>query len=204
MLIAFFYERGKQAELFASRFNGETKFNVDQGCIGHYVRKKHEFFFTSSLGCMHTLNTAYLLQHKYGICMFIRLGTCGIINPKLSLGEKLLMGRSLNLDAISEKYIPTKMPEASPLLKSLISCYLGYKIVDACTMDVVWASQPENADVIDMETSALYAYANFFNVQAASISIARDDKVNRIGKARQDDLLFQVTNEVINLLESKL
>lgn len=202
MQIALIYERYSQI-LDICKLYGVNKERKDDygGLVGHVLHLKNDYLMVPCVGCMHMYNTLYCLHRKYGFEIFIRIGTCGVLDKKISLGSTILVEKAINRDALSEKYFSDVKPIATEYLFSYIEKHMKLPVFNTYTIDVTWETAKGSAATVDMETSALYSYANKNNLQAVSISVARDNKEGRIKNESWHILIEDNTQKVIDILE---
>ena len=203
MRIALIYEKYSQILDICKKLDiNSNKKNDDYGgLIGHVIHKKNEYLLVPCVGCMHVHNTLYCLNKKYGVDYFIRIGTCGVLKDDLQLGKSVLIDRAINKDAISEKYFPKIVPQATEPLFSLIKEEMSLDIISTYTVDITWERARSGADVVDMETSALYAYSQSNGLQAISISVCRDNNSERISMEKCNDAVYENTLKVLDIME---
>jgi len=159
------------------------------------------------------------LYHYFNVEKIIRIGTCGVVSPEVSVPE-LILAKSAHSEsnfAYTFDNFEGHVTYPSENLNSKIietSKELNYKlhVGDISTMDVfgpfidfdrVLNRIPKELNVIgeEMEAFALFHIAKHFNKEAACILTAVDSKFSDVvlsGEARQNSL-----NEMITLgLES--
>jgi len=204
MNVAIILEKFSHVKSMGEYFKTNVKNNKFNDFLGYVYEKSNKYFFVHSIGCMHTLNIMHCLHTKYSVDTFVRIGSCGF-NEKcnLSLGEVVLVDKANNLDAISKYHLSGANPSASKKLKKLFVEKLNLNIKNCFTIDVIWQIAPCEEAVVDMETSALYAYADDRKIDAISLSIARDDENSRISVQKQAELIRDLCIEVISILENQ-
>lgn len=203
MNIAIILEKFSHVKIISEYFNASITSNKYRDFVGCVYEATNRYFFVHSIGCMHTLNTMHYLHSKYAINTFVRVGSCGIKKGSdLLLENIILMDKAINLDAISERYLPSAKPYASEKLKKIFIPRIKPKINSCYTIDVVWQDVENQNAVVDMETSAIYAFAYNKNIDALSLSIVRDDETSRITVERQAELIKDLCIETISILEN--
>lgn len=202
MQIALIYEKYSQILKIKDMYGcDEKKEDGYGGLVGHVIELKNKYILVPCVGCMHIYNTIHCLHQKYGIDVFIRIGSCGVLSDEIDLGSILLIKEAMNKDALSAKYFSDIEPVADMELLSFFKKHLDYPISNTFTIDVVWEKACGSVSTVDMETAALYCYSNKNCLHAVSISVARDNKNGRIENQELNDLIKDSTRKMINLLE---
>lgn len=119
----------------------------------------------------------------------ILLGFCGSLNQNYKMTEGAIVQKALSEEGTSRHYFPRRhVFYASSLLKSKIERKLQERNLPVNKGSIVstdapyretktWLSdkQKKGIDFVDMETSAVFALAEFYGVQAASLMIISDE-----------------------------
>lgn len=200
MKCVLLFEKYTQIRRIVEQYNSNIKKDKWGGLIGESIALKNEYLMTPCVGSMHVLNTVYILATKYGYTNFVRIGSCGVRNDEIELGDVLIHDACLNKDAISEKYFPkSACIPTEKLYKKMMT--LNFKACSVYTMDVSWERINTNADVVDMETTALYSLVNELRAEAVSISVARDNPMSRISTETLSDIILRTTMNIIDVIE---
>ena len=155
------------------------------------------------------------LYHYFNVKKIIRIGTCGVVSPKVNVPELILATSAYSESNFAYTFnnYESHITYPSKDLNNLIleaNKELNYKLHagDITTMDVfgpyidydrVLDRMPKDLDVIgeEMEAFALFHIAKHFNREAACILTAVDSKYSDVvlsGEDRQNSL-----NEMITL-----
>lgn len=203
MRIAIIFEKYSLLLKVAEYFDAFAEKNTSNAFAGYCFKKTHEYFLFHCVGCSHTHNTLHLVNAKKKIDVVVRIGTCGVTDTRFELGDVLLVGKSINQDAISKKYFSDVIPQADKKLLNYIADSLLFKIVDVYTVDAIWEKPPQGTSIIDMETSALYSYCNYHKLKALSISVCRDNTKKHLKNEEVNDILISTIKSVLNTLETE-
>jgi len=131
-----------------------------------------------------------------GVKEIIILGFCGSINPKFEISDVVCISRALSEEGTSRHYFYNKkLFNASTLLREKIESYLHESNLpfhngiivstDAPyreTLSWVARMQEKGVDLVDMESSAVFALAKFYGIQAASLMIVSDELFTKVWK----------------------
>lgn len=196
MNILIIYEHLSHVKALCSQLSAEPQFDNRRHLIGYMVKKNNNYLLSSCVGCMHLLNTLHIISKHFKFECCLRLGTCGIINPALKLGQFSLIDYCTNKDALSAKYYSNISPEANQSLKEKF-CQLIPNISRSHTKDLIWEVPEQHADTVDMESSALYCYCNYNNIKALSISLHRDNEANCLSPELVLNKIQKLTMEII-------
>ena len=155
------------------------------------------------------------LYHYFNVKKIIRIGTCGVVSPKVNVPELILATSAYSESNFAYTFnnYESHITYPSKDLNNLIleaNKELNYKLHagDITTMDVfgpyidydrVLDRMPKDLDIIgeEMEAFALFHIAKHFNREAACILTAVDSKYSDVvlsGEDRQNSL-----NEMITL-----
>jgi uridine phosphorylase len=143
------------------------------------------------LGCVGASLAAMGLEHLIatGTEKILILGFCGSLNPDLSCLDVVSVKKALSDEGTSRHYIQRKkIFHSSGLLRLEIEKGLaernlpffeGFTVsTDAPyreTRDWVVDKQNRGIDVVDMEASAVFALAEFYDIPAAALMIVSDE-----------------------------
>lgn len=119
----------------------------------------------------------------------ILLGFCGSLSERFKIGDVVSISKAFSEEGTSRHYFPRKrMFSASPSLKRRLEDDLGASGLDVKTGTIVstdapyretesWMrkNQKRGAELVDMETSAIFAIAQFCGIKAASLQIVSDE-----------------------------
>jgi uridine phosphorylase len=118
----------------------------------------------------------------------IVLGFCGALDGETDIGEAVSITEATSEEGTSRHYFPQKrLFESSPPLKSRIETILSqYELSfvngSLVSMDAPYRETPswlernrvKGIGFVDMETSAIFALADFYGIQAAALHLVSD------------------------------
>jgi purine-nucleoside phosphorylase len=119
----------------------------------------------------------------------ILLGFCGSLSGSLVIGDVASVSRAISEEGTSRHYLPRKhvftpSPElAGHIENSLRASGLGFKTGTIVSTDAPFRetrswlrkNRKRGAELVDMETSAVFALAEFRGVKAASLQVVVDE-----------------------------
>jgi uridine phosphorylase len=119
----------------------------------------------------------------------ILLGFCGSLSGSLVIGDVASVSRAISEEGTSRHYLPRKYVfNASPELAGQIENWLrvsglGFKTATVVSTDAPFRetrswlrkNQRRGAELVDMETSAVFALAEYRGVKAASLHVVVDE-----------------------------
>lgn len=117
------------------------------------------------------------------------LGFCGSLNQNFRMMSTVSISKALSEEGTSRHYFPRKrIFDPSPALKTKIEtvlhslnfAFLSGSLVSTDapyreTRSWLKEKQKRGIDVVDMETSAVFALAKFYGIQAAALTIISDE-----------------------------
>ena len=201
MTILFMFEKYTHIKRILELYNDIVKQDQWGNKKGHVIQLHNTYVFVPCVGCMHVLNNLYTLVEAYQIDCVIRVGTCGVLSDKIALGEVVIIEKSINKDALSEKFFPNIEPKVSIGISRKIQDCIEIKLKTTYTIDVLWEKPDKSADVVDMETSALYCYGRKNDLECVSISVCRDSSAGRITKEMMERTIKETVQSIINMFE---
>jgi uridine phosphorylase len=161
--------------------------------------------------------------HNIGVNAMIRVGSCGALQPKVKLGDIIIVNGAVKDDGASKTYSQAILP-AVPNAELMIACIeaaktLGcpYHVGIARSHDSFYTDQEVEIDAYwsrqgvlgaDMETAALFTIAHLRGVKAASILnnvvAYEEDTAEAIGSyVDGEDLSMKgERNEILTALEA--
>lgn len=156
--------------------------------IGLLYLLKNKIILYRSLGAPAAVLSLEILIAS-GVKEIILLGFCGSLNPKFKMMAVASISKALSEEGTSKHYHPRKriFYPSSPLKKrmegilqaSALPFFKGALVsTDAPYRETKsWLEQKQKRkiDFVDMETSAVFALANFYNIQAAALMIVSDE-----------------------------
>jgi uridine phosphorylase len=101
-----------------------------------------------------------------GARTFIRIGTCGALTPAWSLGELVRVEAALALDGASRALgaVGKVLPDDE------LTAALDARNATAASVDLFYGgSEPDGADVVEMECATLFQLARLRDVRAAAV-----------------------------------
>jgi uridine phosphorylase len=125
---------------------------------------------------------------KSGAQEIIMLGFCGTLDEDTDIGEAVSVAEAASEEGTSRHYFPEKrLFQASTHLKSRVEdslTKLGLSFVNGSvvSMDAPYRETPswlarnraKGIGFVDMETSAVFALADFYGIQAAALHLVSD------------------------------
>jgi purine-nucleoside phosphorylase len=159
-----------------------------EGYTGFYQGKKVSIQGTG-IGIPSTALYLHELICDYHIKTVIRVGTAGALQPHLKLGQIILANKAMTDSAVVQHYhqATDNYPQASQdLLQQARSCTdkSGIAIQEGLifSTDLFYAEDPDRYQpmvsqgvlAIEMETSMVYAMAQYFSVRALSLLTISD------------------------------
>ncbi len=117
------------------------------------------------------------------------IGFCGSLNPNYKMTEAAIVSKAISEEGTSRHYFPRRhVFYASPILKDELERQLQARNLPFNRGSIVstdapyretksWLSkkQQKGIDFVDMETSAVFALAEHFSIQAAALMIISDE-----------------------------
>jgi len=119
----------------------------------------------------------------------IMLGFCGSLNPEYAMKSAVSISRALSEEGTSRHYFPQrKYFKPSPGLKNRIEKILHFHHLKFLEGSLVSTDAPyretktwlehkkrKGIHLVDMETSAVFSLAEFWNIEAAALMIVSDE-----------------------------
>ena len=161
--------------------------------------------------------------HNIGVNAMIRVGSCGALQPKVKLGDIIIVNGAVKDDGASKTYSQAILP-AVPNAELMIACIEAakelkcpYHVGIARSHDSFYTDQEVEIDAYwsrqgvlgaDMETAALFTIAHLRGVKAASILnnvvAYEEDTAEAIGSyVDGEDLSMKgERNEILTALEA--
>ncbi len=201
MTILFILEKFSHVKRILELYNNNLERDKWGNNKGYIIYLNNKYIFVPCVGSMHVLNNMHTLVKEYNVDLVIRVGTCGIMSLNVSLGQVVLVKKTINKDAISERYFPNDKPIVCSKFVDQIKNSLGIESKTAYTVDVLWDKPDKRADVVDMESSALYCYGNHNNVDCISISVCRDNSTGALSREKTEDTIRKVVQAILKMFE---
>ncbi|NNN04685.1 MAG: hypothetical protein HKL90_02165 [Elusimicrobia bacterium] len=199
--ICLVFEKHSHIKQFLSTVGGR-KVVSGLGTLGYEFTQGRRYFATTAIGTAHILNLLPAIRTHVRCDIFIRIGTCGVVRKDLNLGDYGLVISCTNKDILSERLLPDSNPTPSDALLRRLCGLPGIKEITAFTLDVVWQPLPKAGDSVDMETTALFCYANAHDLKAASISLFRDRGNEMLPRAKIEESISRIAMQVIQAMEN--
>ena len=113
---------------------------------------------------------------ELGARRFVRVGTCGALDPELELGELVLVAEALTADGTSQALGAGSRVTPDPALNTALASAGDVRPVRGASTDLFYgdAPSPDGAQALDMETSTLFTLAEKRGLPAASLLIVSD------------------------------
>lgn len=111
-----------------------------------------------------------------GARRLVRVGTCGALDPQLSLGDIVAVTEALAADGTSRALGGAARLAPDPVLTGALTSADGLVPARIASTDLFYAEPPalEGAQALDMETTTLFALAAARGLGAASVLIVSD------------------------------
>ncbi len=157
---------------------------------------------TSGMG---TPSTHIVIEElaNLGAEIFIRIGTCGGVNPNVKTGDVVVATGAIRDELTSSNYVPLEYPAvATPeIYSALLASITGLLPIDRIHAGIVWSTDiyydQREGDIlgrwtrarvqcIEMESSLLFIFAQTKGLRAASI-LACDGNLHSDQKGEQSD-----------------
>jgi uridine phosphorylase len=107
-----------------------------------------------------------------GAKTFIRIGTCGALTDRHSLGEIVAVDAAIALDGASRALGAEERVLPDPALRAAIDAPPAV----AASVDLFYAdAEPDGGDVVEMECAALFQVAKLRGVRAAAVLGVSDE-----------------------------
>jgi DeoD family purine-nucleoside phosphorylase len=175
-------------------------FNHHRGLWGYTGRAADGELLTVQATGMGGPSAAIVVQEliMLGSRSFIRIGTCGALDPSFEIGQIVAADRALSDDGASAALGAEGWVVPDPALTSALGEAGGGPAVGAVSTDLFYDRRPDRsglwrergASVVEMEAAALFQLALLHDLAAACVLgvtdvLGADDARTRIG---QDDL----------------
>lgn len=178
-----------------------------QSTIKKYAVKEEDI----GLGCFYLLKDKIVLYHSLsaplaalslerliasGAKEILLLGFCGSLNPGYRMMNVVSISRAFAEEGTSKHYFSrTQIFYPSPFLKNRVESALRSQGLPFLTGSLVSTDAPyreteswlkkeqkRKIDLVDMETSAVFALAKFYGIQAAALMVISDELWNKAWK----------------------
>jgi uridine phosphorylase len=172
---------------------------------------------TSGMG---TPSTAIVIEelYKLGAKVFIRIGTCGGVNPSMKTGDVVVATGAVRDELTSLNYAPMEYPAiATPeLYTALYDAIQDLLPADRVYAGIVWSTDiyydhregdilgrwtRANVQCVEMESSLLFVFAQTRGLQAGSI-LTCDGNLHGAQKGEQADETEQSGEQDPRLIEA--
>jgi len=124
-----------------------------------------------------------------GVKEFVVLGFCGSLDPSFSIAETALIDRAFTEEGVSRHYLPSSREfHPSESLNRDIRKQLSANNLECRSSSIVstdapyretktWVNDQQNKGIslVDMETSAVFAVAEYHGLSSASLQIISDE-----------------------------
>lgn len=201
MIILLILEKYSHIKKILEVYNSSTEKDQWGNNKGYIVQLRNRYVFVPCVGSLHTLNTIYSLVKEYKVDVVIRIGTCGVLSSDITLGQVIVVEKSINKDALSEKYFSDEKPIISSKYVDQLRNSIGGEFRTTYTVDVLWEKPNKCADVVDMETSALYCFGQHNGLDSVSVSVCRDNKDGRISNGMLETTIIKTVQSIVNMFE---
>lgn len=215
----------KRAEYIASFLENSRELSKHREFwtfVGEY--KGIDVVVTSTgIGCPSTSIAVHELS-QLGVGTFIRVGTCGYIDPKIKVGDIIIVDSAIRKDGTSQFYVPLEYPAVASfdVVQALVeaSKKLGYKCHRGTVLSAdsfynikPWIEKFGMALAFEMECSLLFVQCSVEGLKSGAI-IAADGKAGDVKGVRRYALgeplvhegvkrEIEIALEAIQLLEER-
>jgi len=167
---------------------------------------------STGIGCPSTSIAVHELS-KLGVETFIRVGTCGSIDPKVNAGDIIIVDSAIRKDGTSQFYAPPEYPAVAcfDVVKALIeaSKKLGYRchrgmVLSADSFYKVkpWVEKFGMALAFEMECSTLFVQCSLERLKSGAI-VAVDGKAGEVDAvlryAREESFVQEAVKREIEI-----
>jgi purine-nucleoside phosphorylase len=175
------------SHLLASALKKQSSFEFDLG-FGFFFKLQGSAVLFQALGAP---LAALALEPMIvsGAKEIVVLGFCGSLSERFEIGDAVSISQAFSEDGTSKHYLPRKrLFFPSPALRTQVESDLrasggNFKAGAIVSMDAPlretksWLrrNQKRGAELVDMETAAVFALAEFHTVRAASLQIVSDE-----------------------------
>ena len=202
MKVAIIFEKYKYIKRYVEK-NNYFQIKNQFGTLGFTKQKKHDYLLSVCMGTSRVINQLSIINKlKYDV--IIRIGTCGIIGDQLNIGEFGIVSKGVNIDAISSCYLKGSLPLPSDNLNQYLKKHLTLIPVSVFTIDLLDQEIDTEADVVDMESTALLCFGHNYKIKTASISLTRDSLKDKSIILDSDIIIEKIeyiTQRVISIFE---
>lgn len=200
-----------------------TKHREFQTYTGRY--KGIDVVVTSTgIGAPSTSITIHELS-RLGVETFIRVGTCGYINPKLKVGDIIIVDSAIRKDGASRFYAPLEYPAVASfdVTKALVEasrkldyeCHRGMVLsADSFYRIKPWIEKFEKILAFEMECSSLFVQCSVEGLKSGAIIVVdgRAGDVKAVSRYTRGDTIIrkaiekevEIALEAVKILESKV
>jgi purine-nucleoside phosphorylase len=203
-----------RAKHFAKQLKNSVLYTEIRGMFGYTgtYKGKRVSIQGTGMGIPSTALYMHELIHAYGVKCIIRIGTCGALQSNLAPGQLVLATEAGTDSAVVQQYNRHNpaTPKASPLLLQQVlemaqvtntTLHLG----SVFSTDLFYSEDPnryapiiaKGALGVDMETSMVYAMAEYFNVSSISLLTVSDNLIT--GEALSATARELRTTEMLDL-----
>lgn len=204
----------------ANKMKDSTEIGNYRGLVSYRAFTPKGVEVTVATSGMGTPSTHIVMEelHKLGAEVFIRIGTCGGVNPKLKTGDIVVATGAVRDELTSSNYAPLEYPAiATPeLYLALLKAIRGLLPTTRIHSGIVWSTDiyydHREGDIlgrwtrarvqcVEMESSLLFVFAQTHDIQAGSI-LACDGNLHSHQKGEQADETEQTGEQNPLLVEA--
>lgn len=187
--------------------NAEKKYKF---LFSHLYESKNKVILLGGVGSPAAVLAVEPLIHS-GVKEIIALGFCGGLTEKINLFETFMINTAFSEEGTSSHYISHKKRFASSEIlnkemeQRLESKHIPYKKASIVSMDAPYREtkkwladkKKKGIELVDMETSAVFALAEYYKIKAAALVVVSDvikADSHQIGflKPKLDDQIKQI------------
>jgi purine-nucleoside phosphorylase len=155
----------------------------------------------TGIGIPSTALYLHELIHSYGVTCVIRVGTCGALQPEIRLEEVILASAAVTdsaaVHSFTDRLQSTTKPTASLVKlaeKAAHDLHIALRKGPVFSTDLFYHEDPNRYDPptrqgvlgVDMETSILYAMADYYRIKGLSLLTVSDNIVTGIVSSAED------------------
>ena len=159
-----------------------------------------------------------------GVKTFIRVGSCGAIQPYIECGDLVILTAAVRLDRTSECYVPVEYPAIAnyevvlALIQACEELGYNYHVGIGCTTCDFYAGQQRptkcmqtqnltetlqkaNVLVFEMEAATLFTLANIYNLRSGAICTVYANRTkNEFKPGTGEEKCIKAANTAIKIL----
>ena len=135
---------------------------------------------------------------ELGVRRAIRVGTCGALDPGLSLGQPLLVEAAIATDGVSARLGADRVASPHPGLQRRLAEAGGARSVTVATTDLFYEpdfERPRGARAVEMEAAPLFALGRRLGLEVGCLLVVSDTFEDDGERRRIDDEALLAASE---------